>query len=115
MSIQEQLDLLSLALEGDRGYDQQVIAEVGIAWITTILRKNKDYGSSAFESPVLNPTLSPTSAIEVRMSDKIKRIQSLLNQPAEVKDESIDDSFTDLGAYCLLRQCAKKICSLKTQ
>lgn len=101
------LEAINDALCGVRGQDQLYIAQVGLDWIALILRKNKDYGGSIFESPVLNPTMPCLSAIEVRMSDKIKRIQTLATQQAEVTDESLDDTYRDLGAYCLLRAVAK--------
>jgi hypothetical protein len=90
------------SLDGDRGVDQKRIAETGIYWIALILAKNKDYGGSIWEIPVLTPNLSAGDAILVRMSDKIERINSLMQRPAEVKDESLDDTIRDLGAYCLL-------------
>lgn len=101
------LEIINDALCGVRGDDQIMIAQVGLDWIALILRKNKDYGGSVFESPVLTPTLPVLSAIEVRMSDKIKRIQTLAAHKAEVTDESLDDTYRDLGAYCLLRAVAK--------
>lgn len=90
------------SLAGNRGPDQQRIAQVGIDWIETLLAKNSDYGSSAWESPELAPECDANAAIRVRMSDKIKRIKSLLNKPPEVASESLEDTIKDLGAYCLL-------------
>jgi len=90
------------ALRGTRGPDQQRIAETAIDWTKTLLAKNSDYGSSVWEVPLLTPNLDPAQAILVRMSDKIKRIQALMRRPAEVANESLDDSIKDLGAYCLL-------------
>lgn len=100
-------ELIGAALEGRRGPDQKLIAEVGIHWIDTLLRKNMDYGSSVFQEPVLCPGLPTTSAIDVRMSDKIARIRNLKTATAQVADESIDDTYNDLGAYCLLRKVAR--------
>ena len=108
MTLREQQELILNALNGGRGEQQQLIAEVGLAWVSTLLRKNHDYGGSVFKSPLLSPSLSPLSAIDVRLSDKIERIQTLLTKNSEV-DESVDDTFTDLGAYCLLRKVAKII------
>ena len=96
-------DLVEAAWHGSRGDDQQLIAEEGIAWIATMLRKNRDYGGSVWRQPVLAPDCKPGTAIRVRMSDKIARIQSLLEKDgAEVNDESLEESIRDLGAYCLL-------------
>jgi len=91
------------ALTGDRGKDQHAIAEAGLRWISLILRKNSDYGSSVWKSPSLKPAMSIGDAIFVRMSDKIARIASLNSKETnEVKDESLADAIRDLGAYCLL-------------
>lgn len=68
----------------------------------TCLRKNFDYGSSVFESPVLSPDLPALSAIEVRMSDKIKRLQALKTHDRAVVEESLRDTMQDLGVYAFL-------------
>lgn len=88
---------------GKRGDSQEKIAKEGIAWLALLLRKNQDYGSSAWKRPVLAPECDQESAIRVRMSDKIERIGSLLSKRKhEVKQESLRDTIRDLGAYCLL-------------
>lgn len=88
---------------GNRGPDQERIAKEGLAWVSLLLRKNADYGSSAWKAPVLAPECDVDTAMRVRMSDKIERIQSLLSKDgAEVAEESIRDTIRDLGAYCLL-------------
>jgi hypothetical protein len=79
----------------------------------TCLRKNFDYGSSVFESPVLMPNLSPMSAIEVRMSDKIKRIQSLKLHGKFAVDESLRDTMQDLGVYAFLWLVCEGMKSIK--
>lgn len=97
------LDLISAALSGHRGDDQLRIAEVGLQWVATLLRKNADYGSSAWEKPILAPECSASAAIRVRMSDKINRLATLLANDCEPEvAESIDDTLGDLGSYCLL-------------
>lgn len=90
------------ALSGSRGEDQARLASIGLEWIDLMLRKNRDYGSSAWKVPVLAPELSAATAIRVRMSDKIERILSLLTKSPEIADESIRDTIQDLGVYCLL-------------
>jgi len=100
--VNDTLQVLKDALSGSRGADQQRIAEDGVDFIETLLRKNKDYGSSAWNSPMLLPELTAGDAILVRMGDKIHRIQTLLKQPPEVADESLRDTIKDLGGYCLL-------------
>lgn len=73
----------------------------------TLLAKNADYGDSAFESPLMCPELNAGLAIRVRMSDKIKRILQLENNPdnANVKTENLIDTYLDLAGYAILRIC----------
>ncbi len=94
---------ITAALKGEGTSDQRRIAEVGLEWINLILRKNHDYGSSVWQVPILCPGMSTRTAILVRMSDKIQRLQNLLRDGAENDvDESIDDTIRDLSAYGLL-------------
>lgn len=102
MSINTKLDNVSNALANQHGEDQKLIAEVGIEWLDLLLRKNRDYGSSVFNPPILAPDCLISSAIRVRMSDKIARLNNLFANPKPSIDESIDDTIRDLGAYCLL-------------
>ena len=96
-------DLIREAANGIHGKDQQRIAEVGLDWIETLLRKNNDYGGSAWQVPVLAPECDIGSAIRVRMSDKVARLNRLLDGASQmVSSESIDDTMKDLGAYALL-------------
>lgn len=95
------------ALCGTRGEDQKRIAEHGLKWLTMILKKNNDYGSSAWKAPVLIPDAQPREAILVRMSDKIERLAVLYSRSVEASkvaevNESYEDTIGDLGAYCLL-------------
>ena len=87
---------------GSGNRNQQRIAELGLKWIATLLRKNADYGSSVFKSPKLKPSLSPGDAILVRASDKIERLSNLMDKGQGEIDESIEDTMSDLGSYCLL-------------
>lgn len=91
------------ALAGELGDDQKRIAETGIAWLDMLLRKNQDYGSSAWKPPRLAPKLAAGDAILVRLSDKLERLSTLLaNQGAAKVDESIEDTMRDAGGYFLL-------------
>jgi len=86
---------------GNHGTAQQRIALLGVELIDLLLRKNNDYGSSAWNEPKLCPGLDPGTAILCRMSDKIERIESLQKSPALV-NESLEDTMRDLAGYCLL-------------
>lgn len=94
--------LIQSALAGDRGPDQKRIAEQGVDFIGTLLRKNNDYGSSVWKKPLLAPNTDVAAAILVRMTDKVERLISLQQKKSEVTEESFDDTMKDLGAYALL-------------
>ena len=74
------------------------------------VQKNIDYGSSFMKKPIFNKNMKPSEAVLVRIHDKIQRIQTLLESTSGplVKDESIDDTFRDLGTYCFLYLIAKE-------
>ena len=62
-------------------------------------RKNRDYGNSFDRS--MNKFGLVVAAI--RIGDKINRLQSLIEKGgAEVKDESIADTFIDLACYSIM-------------
>ncbi len=93
--------IIEEALDGDRGDIQCRIAHTGLGLVELLLKKNKDYGSSVFEPPELDPTASPSVGILARMSDKVRRIRQLRQNGAEVA-ESIDETVLDLGGYSIL-------------
>lgn len=67
----------------------------------TYRKKNADYGDSFS----ISLDRYGSVAAHVRMSDKINRLQSLVvrKQAAQVKDESIADTFLDLACYAVMR------------
>lgn len=67
----------------------------------TLETKNAAYGNTASRAPILAPNLDPATALFVRMSDKISRLQSLIGG-ADANDESLDDTIRDLAGYCVL-------------
>lgn len=107
-AIQADMDLIESALSGERGKDQQRLACEIILWGGLLLQKNNDYGSAIWKTPILAPDCNPGTAIRVRMSDKISRLQTLLEGGANEVGESIDDTLRDLGAYCLLELARPK-------
>lgn len=70
----------------------------------TAIKKNLAYGSSVFKVGAISPDASADLAIRVRMGDKISRIANLLQRPDtnNIADESLRDTFMDLGTYCFL-------------
>jgi len=72
-------------------------------------RKNSDYadGENAFQnfSMVEDAGLMSTEqGIAVRMSDKMQRIFNLLDKEADVDDETIEDTLSDLRNYANILQ-----------
>lgn len=96
------LAVIQDASDGERGVHQKLIADETLRWGSLMLRKNADYGGAVWGRPLLAPECDPGVAIRVRMSDKVSRLVALLTREAEIKDESVDDTLRDLGAYCLL-------------
>lgn len=90
------------SLAGDYGFDQARVAVAGLELLVTVLKKNSDYGSSVFKTPVLTPGLSPGDGILVRLSDKIERLQRLLGGKSAEVDESIEETMQDLAGYAIL-------------
>jgi hypothetical protein len=97
-----EVERIRQALSGERGEDQKKIAEAGIAIVDLLLRKNHDYGGSAWKRPILAPSLEPRTAMLCRMSDKLERILTLMDKGNEVADEKISDTFKDLCGYLML-------------
>lgn len=90
------------ALEGTRGEGAKKIAFEGLGLVATLLRKNADYGSSAWNSPLLAPGVTAREAIQTRLSDKISRLAKLLNGNKAEVEEAIEDTMLDLAGYALL-------------
>lgn len=61
-------------------------------------RKNADYGKS-FDK--LREEYGPVS-FHLRIADKLNRIKQLDANPAQVKDEAIEDTIRDIIGYCTL-------------
>ena len=60
--------------------------------------KQSDYGNSFGESI---KEWGMIAAI-VRMDDKMRRLKSLVKQPALIKSESMKDTLMDLANYCIM-------------
>lgn len=95
-------DLCLKSLNGSRGDDQMRIAKAGLGVTATLLRKNADYGGSAWRKPMLAPNLDVGSAILCRMSDKVARISSLQASGTAEVAESLEDTIRDLAGYSIL-------------
>jgi hypothetical protein len=96
------LDAIRSAAGGQRGEDQKRLAVTGLEVVGTLLRKNTDYGSSAWQVPILAPRMTPREAIQCRMSDKVARLAKLLTGDQAAVEESIEDTMRDLAGYSIL-------------
>lgn len=96
------LDRINDAVSGRLGDDARRIAETAIQITDTLLRKNHDYGGSAWTPPMLAPGMTSRQAIQCRMSDKIARLVKLLSGDLPLVDESIEDTMRDLAGYSTL-------------
>ena len=98
------IERIGSAADGANGKDQQILARGALEWVELLLNKNADYGSSAWDAPILAPECDAATAIRVRLSDKINRLMHLLEPRAKARvlDESIADTVRDAGVYCLL-------------
>ena len=61
-------------------------------------RKNADYGDS------FDKTLDEFGLVAsaTRLSDKFNRFKSLIQNPAQVPDEKIEDTLIDLASYAMM-------------
>ena len=61
-------------------------------------RKNADYGDS------FDKTLDEFGLVAsaTRMSDKFNRFKSLIQNPAQVPEEKIEDTLIDLASYAMM-------------
>lgn len=95
-------DSIRQAAAGQNGEDQKRLAETGLQIVDLLLRKNADYGGSAWQVPLLSPTLTPREAIQCRMSDKVQRLVKLLSGEKTQVAESVEDTMRDLAGYAIL-------------
>ena len=96
------LEMIVRALGQYSTPSQSALAHTGVEIVSTLLRKNADYGDTAGRSPLLAPDLSPCKALLVRMSDKVARLANLIShgEPSQV-DESLRDTMRDLAGYAI--------------
>jgi hypothetical protein len=70
-----------------------------------LLAKNREYGNSAIEPIGVFSSLSAEEQIDVRIDDKLKRIQTT----AQMDDVQIhEDTEQDLIGYLVLKRVARK-------
>lgn len=102
---QQQINEVEDAANGDNE-SQSRIAETGLHILTTLLRKNRDYGDTAQRVPEFATEVPAETAIRVRLSDKVARVKQLLKSNDPQVQESLSDSFLDLAGYSILEVIA---------
>lgn len=95
------------ALDGDNA-DQKRLAEVGLSLVAIVLRKNTDYQNSAWQVPRFAKHLDARTAILVRMGDKVARLERILANDAQVTDEPVEATVSDLAGYAIVLMAAPK-------
>lgn len=63
-----------------------------------LLRKHDDYGPSN----IAHAPGGPLNGLRVRMHDKLARINHLIDSGKDPQNESLRDSFLDLGNYAII-------------
>ncbi|WP_243299119.1 nucleotide modification associated domain-containing protein [Bacillus litorisediminis] len=66
--------------------------------ITIYEQKNKDYGDS-FGQQFKEYGLTSSA---IRLEDKFRRFKNLIKNPAQVKDETLEDTLMDMANYCIM-------------
>lgn len=66
--------------------------------INLLVKKNHDYGNSFGNQLARRGSI----VFAIRMEDKVSRLRTLINEEAQVKDESIFDTLNDIIGYCIL-------------
>jgi len=61
-------------------------------------QKNQDYGDS-FSKQFSEYGLTSSA---IRLEDKLQRFKNLINNKAQVKDESLEDTLMDLANYSIM-------------
>lgn len=67
-------------------------------------QKNHDYGRSY---DVLRKEYGEVSFL-IRLGDKVNRLKTLVNHPAKVKAEAVEDTIKDIIGYCTLELCFRQ-------
>jgi hypothetical protein len=60
-----------------------------------VIRKQHDYGSGN----ILNAPVDPRLGVLIRLNDKLHRAANLINKGADPKNESLQDTYTDIVGY----------------
>ncbi len=70
---------------------EQVLAEM----LKTFIKKNKDYGKG-------NILETKELGVVFRVNDKVKRLQHLLTSNKKPENESVEETWIDIGVYAVI-------------
>lgn len=101
-TINQCMDAVRQAMSKPDDDPQKIICTEILLMADLLLRKNADYGCSAWGSPILAPNIRPKDAILVRLSDKVARLNSLMKNGTAQVAESIEDTVRDMSCYGVL-------------
>ena len=105
LSLKEEVDLEKVSTETlpeELNRTQSEIVKVCDSIKEKLLEKNRKYGDSAIHPKRIFSSASPIEQINVRIDDKLSRIQS-------AQDDDTEDAEFDLIGYLVLKAAAKEI------
>lgn len=84
------------------------VEDITASLLDMFRRKNANYGNSVVTPPVLAPDVPIRTAIQVRMSDKIARLNRLVQGEPDKVGESMEETVKDLVVYGLIWLAAEE-------
>jgi hypothetical protein len=102
-------ELLSKENQNLDAIQKEIIAECD-SIKELLLAKNREYGASAFQPINVFSSLTAEEQINVRIDDKLRRIQTIKSMDSTKIHE---DSELDLLGYLILKRVIRKINSVK--
>lgn len=105
---EDEKQLFTLPIDPKKSYNDSSAAIVStlIDVGSLLIRKNQNYGNSAFQQPFFVPSLSAMEAILVRIGDKISRLKELFDGHGDLVGEAVTDTVADLIGYFVLLRIA---------
>lgn len=86
----------------------ELITDECIKLKDTLIRKNVNYGSAFENRPYLIPAITPFGGLMVRLSDKFKRLATLLGGEPDTVGETIEDTLDDIAGYAILAKVLRR-------
>lgn len=89
---------MSKGLDEEMSWNVEYYMKIYDKCLNTYIAKNIDYGDSFSK---LYKKFGLISTV-IRLSDKINRLESLVNGEQQVEDESVEDTLEDIINYCAM-------------